>query len=205
MRWRERFTVCLVCLGISVASCKFADNERCPDGYFYVENLLSCCEEGNSIYHPGTKRCHITQKQPSNCENEEFVFLSVSYKDKNEEQVSEQMCCPPDMTYYDATECEDPVEPPPDDGGTGGPPSGLGDLCTPESSDCDSFEADYCLKHPLEAAKSYCTLLDCENTAECGSGFTCCDCLNQNILQKAVACLRNEDANLAKAFCECDI
>lgn len=208
MRWKPTLVVWLLFVGAFSANCQFSNDERCPNGFFYVENLLSCCEVGNSIYHPGSEKCHITNKQPSNCENPQFVLLSASYVDKDGKAVSEEACCPPDMTYYNAEQCDVPVEETSSDDketGDGGPPTGIGESCTVDGTDCDHFEADYCLKHPLNQG-DYCTLVDCADGTECGDEFACCDCTSQSVLKPAiVACLKNADAELASAFCDCDL
>lgn len=189
--------------GIFLGGCQFSNDERCPDGFFYVDNLYSCCEVGSSIYHPKTQRCHLTKQQSSNCPSQDLVFLSVSYVGENKETITEEVCCPADMTIYRAEDC---VEPLAGDTDSQGPKTGLGQSCVPDSSDCDGFEANTCLKHPLDVSQSYCTVLDCSGSAFCGAGYACCDCTEQEVLQpQAVACLKTEDAELASAFCDCDL
>jgi hypothetical protein len=189
--------------GIFLEGCQFSNDERCPDGFFYVENLYSCCEVGSSIYHPKTQRCHLTKQQPPNCPNQDDVFLSVSYAGDSGEPIIEEACCPSDMTFYRAEDC---VEPLAGDTDSQEPKTGLGESCVPGRSDCDDYEANTCLKHPLNVSDSYCTVLDCSDSAFCGAGYACCDCTEQEVLQpKAVACLKTADADLAGAFCDCDL
>ncbi|MCU0662288.1 MAG: hypothetical protein MUC50_08175 [Myxococcota bacterium] len=107
------------------------------------------------------------------------------------------------MTYYVADECVAPLEADTtsdEDGLTG-----IGQPCAVDGTDCDDFEASYCLKHPLNQG-DYCTLVDCASSAECTDGFTCCDCTGQTTLKPAiVGCLKDADADLAKAFCDCEL
>lgn len=57
---------------------------------------------------------------------------------------------------------------------------GLGSSCN-SSSDCPG-QASYCLKDPTAAASAagVCTIPGC-TAAECGSGYSCCDCTGSSL------------------------
>jgi hypothetical protein len=72
----------------------------------------------------------------------------------------------------------------PADGGAAGAmsdggASGLGQVCMGQA-DCSNLSADYCLVSPNGGFKSFCTITHC-SAAECGSGYTCCDCTKSSV------------------------
>jgi|HubBroStandDraft_2_1064218.scaffolds.fasta_scaffold06316_2 hypothetical protein len=84
---------------------------------------------------------------------------------------------------------------------------GLGSSCN-SSSDCPA-QASYCLKSPTAAASApgICTIPGC-TAAECGSGYSCCDCTSSSLAPlaawpKNVCAPSSDDSDLVAFGCTC--
>ena len=65
-------------------------------------------------------------------------------------------------------------------------PTGMGESCTADGNECDTFEANYCLFDPTNPAQGgICTIKDCQ-ADECPNGYQCC-----NIIM-AIVCAPDE-------------
>ncbi len=170
----------LVWLAILVVTgCTIDDEDRCPEGYFYIPEITSCCLDGK-VYVPSN---------PLLCVDPDFGGGEDTGENDTEDG----------GTGDGGT----------GDGGIGGDENaqtvstdGLGTPCS-DDTNCEGLDADYCAINPLEGA-GYCSVNGC--TPEiCPGGYKCCDCREQVLLPQVAVCLTDSDAVLADSVqCTCE-
>ncbi len=75
--------------------------------------------------------------------------------------------------------------------------TGLGEPCMDESTECDGFEANYCLAAPDEMGE--CTITDCQTEPDdCPVGWKCCDLVFPD---PPNMCMRENEFNETAGVC----
>ncbi len=120
--------------------CTVADEDRCPQGYFYVEEAYACCKEESHMPSPDGTKC-IPIPDDTDSASDTSTGTAEPEGDGGADGGGDTDSVGPDW------------------------PTGLGEECS-SHADCEGFDATFCLLSQVCTVEG-CDVLDCPTDLTC--------------------------------------